>query len=248
MNVSTTTLCYRGGKHLHGSVDDDEGGRMTAAVLFDLDGLLADTEPLHCLAYQEVLGRRGVILGEDQYVEHWVRNGRGIAEFLAKQGICADPEAIRVEKSALYRELIAKHAKPMPGALEILERLAPVAKLALASSSYPDAVAAVLAALDMSCYFDVVVTRTDVMRVKPEPDIFIVAARRLGVKPEKCVVIEDAEKGIVAAKRAGMRCLAVPNRFTRHHDFSAADMVVRSLDDINAEMLMNMCSGQEKGG
>jgi HAD superfamily hydrolase (TIGR01509 family) len=109
--------------------------------------------------------------------------------------------------------------------------------VALASSSYRDAVDGVLAGLNIAHFFQVIVTGLDVSRVKPAPDIFLVAAKQLGVPPSECVVVEDAEKGVIAAHLADMRCIAVPNRHTRHHDFSKATRICSSLNDITLEYL-----------
>ena len=125
----------------------------------------------------------------------------------------------------------------MEGALALLEQLHGRKKLALASSSYPDAVEAVLAGLGIARYFQVIVTGLDVPRVKPAPDIFLAAAQQLGAAPAECVVLEDAEKGVIAASLAGMRCIAIPNQHTLHHDFSKATRVCSSLKDVTLQLL-----------
>lgn len=210
---------------------------MISTVIFDLDGLLSDTEPLHRRAYEDVLGRLGITLDEAAYTEHWIRLGRGITEFLNDRSLSVDPNAIREQKSARYRELVEASVRPMPGAREVLQRLHGHKTLALASSAYPDAVDCVIRTLAMTGYFSVVVSRDHVARVKPAPDLFLCAARLLAVAPAACVVLEDAEKGVIAASEAGMKCIAVPNEYTRHNDFSRASAVVSSLDDITIERI-----------
>jgi HAD superfamily hydrolase (TIGR01509 family) len=210
---------------------------MISTVIFDLDGLLADTERLHRRAYQDVLQRFGVTLMEAKYTEHWIRLGRGITDFLQESRLDIDPDIIRVQKSARYRELVETSVQPMPGAMGILRRLRAHKILALASSSYPDAVDCVTRVLGIAEYFTTIVSRGNVKKVKPFPDIFLYAARVLAVEPSSCVVIEDAEKGVTAARAAGMKCIAVPNEYTLHNDFSQATQVVRSLDDITVELV-----------
>jgi HAD superfamily hydrolase (TIGR01509 family) len=210
---------------------------MITTVIFDLDGLLADTERLHCSAYQEALRVHGAAVTDDEYADHWVRSGRGIAEWITDRGLTLDPIALRAHKSRCYLDLLISELRPMEGALALLERLHGRKNLALASSSYPDAVEGVLTGLGIGRYFQVIVTGLDVPRVKPAPDIFLAAAERLGVSPAKCVVLEDAEKGVIAASLAGMRCIAIPNQHTRHHDFSKATRICHSLDDITLELL-----------
>ena len=213
---------------------------MITTVIFDLDGLLADTEPLHCRACQDALQSEGASLTKADYIEHWVRSGKGIADWVALHGLNVDPLALRVKKSARYLELLASSLRPMDGALELLKVLYGNKTLALASSSYQDAVDGVLEGLNIAHYFEAIVTGLDVPRVKPAPDIFLTAARRVGAVPSECVVIEDAEKGVLAAYQAGMSCIAVPNAHTRHHDFSKASRVCSSLNEITLQSIETM--------
>lgn len=210
---------------------------MITTVIFDLDGLLADTERLHCRAYQEALQSHGAQLSETEYVEHWVRSGKGIEDWVAQHSLGIDPLALRAQKSRRYLELLATELRPMDGALHLLETLRGKKTMALTSSSYRDAVDGVLKGLDIARYFKAVVTGLDVARVKPAPDIFLAAARQAGAMPSQCLVVEDAEKGVRAAHRAGMRCIAVPSDQTRHHDFSRATRICSSLSEITLEFI-----------
>jgi HAD superfamily hydrolase (TIGR01509 family) len=211
-----------------------------SALIFDLDGLLADTERLHCQAYQMTFLEQGITLQELDYCEHWVRFGRGITDWVTLNSLTVDPYSLRLRKSEHYSALLTSSLRPMDGALELLDTLHGQIKLALASSSYRDAIDGVLAGLKIGHFFDVVVSGLDVPAVKPAPDIFLKAAHDLGVRPEECVVLEDAEKGVLAAHSAGMRCIAVPNEYTRHHDFSKATMVCSSLREITLDFLRSL--------
>jgi HAD superfamily hydrolase (TIGR01509 family) len=210
---------------------------MITTVIFDLDGLLADTEKLHWRAYHDALKTHGAVLAESEYVEHWVRAGKGIGDWVAQHGLNVDPLALRAHKSKRYLELLATELQPMAGALELLEKLRGKKTLALASSSYRDAVDGVLRGLDIGRYFKAIVSGLDVARVKPAPDIFLVAAQQVGALPHQCLVLEDAEKGVLAAREAGMSCIAVPTEQTRHHDFSQATRICSSLRDITLELI-----------
>jgi HAD superfamily hydrolase (TIGR01509 family) len=211
-----------------------------SALIFDLDGLLADTERLHCQAYQMTFLEHGITLQELDYCEHWVRFGRGITDWVTLNNLAIDPDALRLRKSEHYCALLNSSLCPMDGALELLDAFHGQIRLALASSSYRDAINGVLAGLNMAHFFDVVVSGLDVAAVKPAPDIFLKAAHDLGVRPEECIVLEDAEKGVLAAHSAGMRCIAVPNDYTRHHDFSRATRICSSLKEITAELLQSL--------
>ena len=214
---------------------------MISTVIFDLDGLLSDTERLHYQAYHEALAEAGIPLTQAEYMAHWTRAGRNVEELLAARGCSADTQAIRTRKAARFRELVRTAVQPMPGACELLARLRGRKALALGSSSYREAVLCVTDALGMTRYFDAVATRDDVARSKPFPDIFLRAAEALHAAPAACVVIEDAERGVRAALAAGMACIAVPGAYTQDNDFSLATRVVRSLDEITLELLDSMC-------
>jgi HAD superfamily hydrolase (TIGR01509 family) len=207
------------------------------AVIFDLDGLLADTERLHCQAYQDILRQYGVEVSDDQYAEHWIRAGKGVTDWAREHGLTLDIPLIRQQKSQRYLELVESSVQPMEGALEVLQRLSGKIPLALASASYQHWVTCVLRCLRMTSYFEVIASGDHIARSKPAPDIFLYAAQQLGVAPAHCVVLEDAEKGILAAHRAGMKSIAVPNRHTRHNNFSLATGVVTSLREVTLELL-----------
>ncbi|MGH7872536.1 MAG: HAD family hydrolase [Candidatus Binatia bacterium] len=215
---------------------------MITSIIFDLDGLLADTERLHCLAYQTAMKEHGFVLSELDYAEHWVRRGDGISEWLTAHSLAIDAAAVRARKSAHYLELLATSLRPMDGALELLTNLRGTVRIALASSSYRDAVDGVLAGLNIANFFEVIVSGLDVAQVKPAPEIFLKAADLLGVAPAHCLVLEDAEKGIIAAHRAGMRSVAIPNEYTRHHDFSKATRICGSLAEITPAFLQSLDS------
>ncbi len=210
------------------------------AVLFDLDGLLTNTEELHLEAWRRALRERGVEVTPEEYAELWIRRGLGPRDVLKLKKLEGklDVEALMRRKDELFRELAERHLALLPGALELLRALkAKGLKLALVTSARRPAVDVVLDRLKLRDFFDVIVTNEDVRRSKPDPEPFLVAAERLGVRPSDCVVLEDAEKGVVAAKRAGMRVIAVPNGLTRDNDFSQADAVVGSLEELSPERL-----------
>lgn len=213
---------------------------MITTAIFDLDGLLADTEQLHCRAYQLALHEHGVHLTAEDYGEHWVRCGKGIHEWVSQHGLDLDAGAIRARKSVHYQDLLRSSLRPMAGAEALLNRLSGKMRIGLASSSYRDAVDGVIEGLRIANYFDTIVSGLDVARVKPAPDIFLEAARRLGVDPAECAVLEDAEKGVIAADAAGMRCVAVPNAYTRNHDFSKATYICSSLNEVTVNLLRDL--------
>lgn len=210
---------------------------MITTVIFDLDGLLADTERLHRQAYQEALAHRGALVTDEQYSEHWIRAGKSIADWIRAHELDLDAEAVRKHKMEIYRELLDTSLEPMEGALPALERLKSSKILGLASSSYERDVRHVLARLEITDCFRVIATGNHVSRTKPSPEIFLYTASELGVAPRDCVVIEDAEKGIVAAHHAGMRSIAIPTECTQSNDFSKATRILGSLHELTVDLL-----------
>ena len=210
---------------------------MISTVIFDLDGLLADTEKLHRGAYKEVFAALGVELSDEEYEDHWIRWGKGIDTFVEERNLAIDPRRIRRNKAVLYGQMVLSDVKPMPGSRELLEALKGRKRLALATSSYPRDANAVLDTLGFTDFFAYVATKGNVERIKPYPDIFLHVAREMEVPPEQCLVIEDAEKGILAVDAAGMKSIAVPNEHTQSNDFSKATLVLNSLNEINGELI-----------
>jgi beta-phosphoglucomutase len=210
---------------------------MISTVIFDLDGLLTDTEPLHCQAWRQTLAGVGVEVSEAEYAEHWIRAGLGIEVFVRLRQLTHDPEVLRRAKLGTFTTLVETSLCAMPGALALVEALYGKKRLALATSSFGETAHLILRQLDIARYFEAVATNESVARVKPHPDLFLHVAERLGVPPSECVVLEDAEKGVLAAHAAGMKVIAVPNLHTRDNDFSKATRVVASLTDVTLPLL-----------
>ncbi|OHB80727.1 MAG: hypothetical protein A2Z25_02885 [Planctomycetes bacterium RBG_16_55_9] len=210
---------------------------MISTVIFDLDGLLADTEKLHCGAYKQVFSELGVEITDQEYKHHWIRCGKGIDAFVEQRNLGIDPWIIRRRKARVYGQMVRSGVEPMPGARKLLGSLKGQKRLALATSSYPKDACAVLDALAFADFFSCVVTKGDVERIKPYPDLFLYVADEMNAPVEECLVIEDAEKGILAADAAGMKSIAVPNEHTASNDFSKATLVLDSLEQVNCELI-----------
>src|ERR1035437_2895837 len=133
-----------------------DGTKMIAAILFDLDGLLTDTETLHCRAYQRALEEVGYTLTEREFFEHWVRDGLAIADLCRLRAIGHEPGDLHKRKMVFYRELVRTDLVAMPGAMEMLRRVKGRRKLALVTASAKEAADAVLDTLGIRECFDVV--------------------------------------------------------------------------------------------
>jgi HAD superfamily hydrolase (TIGR01509 family) len=210
---------------------------MISTVIFDLDGLLTDTERLHCQAWRETLAGVGVEVSEEEYAEHWIRAGLGIDGFVLLRKLAHDPDALRQSKLGAYLALLDTSLCAMPGAPELVAALHGRKRLALATSSYGNTAHLILRRLALARYFEAVATNESVARVKPHPDLFLHVAEKLGVTASECVVLEDAEKGVLAAHAAGMKVIAVPTPHTRTNDFSKATLVLTSLTEVTLPLL-----------
>lgn len=204
---------------------------MIRALIFDLDGLLTDTERIYILAYQMAFRDFGVVLKEEDYIRLWINEGKSIQDYLDEKGLHLDEQDIRQKRKDYYASILEDELRPMPFALEILEAFKGKVPMALATASAEDALVLVLKSLGLRDYFDVIISASDVSKSKPDPEMFLKAARALGVKPEECMVLEDARKGLLAAKACGMKSIVVPNAYTEVSDLSDATYRVENLEE-----------------
>ncbi len=212
------------------------------AVIFDMDGVLVDSEPLHIRAYVQAWSEFGLELDPQEYVQQVTIGGALIRSlFESHGGDPSDWEALFARKTEIYGTLVQHELRPMPGALELLAELKTNGiPRALATSASRVSMDLVFAALGLSSRFDATVTLEDVAKQKPAPDAFLHAATLLNMPPDRCIVIEDAPKGIVGAKAAGMKCVVVPTPLSRSSDLSAADLVVTSLEHVTVGRLATL--------
>jgi HAD superfamily hydrolase (TIGR01509 family) len=209
-------------------------------VVFDLDGVIADTEPLHWLASRDVLHECGVDIDLDEYRRHWIARGGGWERACEVYALPLDVDALRARKGALYRALLAERVAARPGAAEALARLRRTHRVGLATNTVRDEATFILDRLGVTRLFDAIIAREDYARAKPAPDAYLAAAVTLGLAPAECVVVEDTERGVQAGLAAGMRVVAVPNELTLDNDFTGAARRLRTLDEVTAELLAGL--------
>jgi beta-phosphoglucomutase len=201
------------------------------AVLWDLDGTVVDSEEFHWRAWQVTMAAQGVAITHGQFLATFgQRNDSVLPGWLGVPP--GDPlvERIGAAKESLYRRMVESEGlSPLPGVREWVERLHREGwRQAIASSAPGRNVDVVLRTIGLASDFQAIVAAEDVTTGKPDPQVFLLAARRVGVEPPRCTVVEDAAAGVEAGKRAGMRTIAVGRNATR----LGADIAVASLADL----------------
>jgi len=216
------------------------------AVIFDVDGVLVDSYAAHFESWKRLGRETGVTLTEAQFAESFGRRSREvIRQHWGSKRHLTDAEVERLDrrKEGLFREILEKDFPGMDGARELIEALATdEMRIAVGSSAPKENVELVLNRLGVGDHVPVVVTGEDVQHGKPDPQVFLLAAERLGVPPHRCVVIEDAVPGIEAARSAGMKAVALVSTGRDAATLRAAgpDGVVRSLRELTPAALRGL--------
>ncbi|MEE9399228.1 MAG: HAD family phosphatase [Dehalococcoidales bacterium] len=217
------------------------------AVIWDMDGVIADTAPYHFKAWQRVFPKRGAKFTIQDFKQHFgQRSDKIIRDTVGGDVSAEEVDAIAAEKEAIFRQEVAQHIKALPGAIELISSLSKNGvRMAIASSAPMENIQLIIRELGIADYFQVIVWGREVAESKPSPLGFLLAAERLEVGPENCAVIEDAVAGVTAAKRAGMKCLAVTNNHTRE-SLREADLIVDALELVAVNDLAGLFNFTEK--
>jgi len=218
--------------------------RPARAFIFDMDGTIVDNMAYHTKSWLAFFARRGKLYEADAFFRETAgAQGREILrERLGPDVSDAEIAALALEKDALYREMYG----PYRSAIEGLDQLVTAArqrgvKLAVATSAPPLNIVFTLDELELRARFDTVVGAIDVERGKPHPDVFLKAAERLGVDPADCIVFEDAPMGVEAARRAGMRAVAITTTLPKEA-FAEYENVIRVVNDYADLSVDDLCA------
>jgi HAD superfamily hydrolase (TIGR01509 family) len=210
---------------------------MIKAIFWDNDGVLVDTERLYFRATQETLEAAGVVLDPEQYVEFFLRQGRGAWHLLEERGVSApEIEVWRRRRNDLYSEILEREACAIDGVAGTLQLLHGEYVMGIVTSSRKDHFDIIHRRCHLLQYFDFILTSDDFERVKPHPDPYLLAIERSGARPDECVAIEDSERGLQAAAAAGIACIVIPTPLTAGGNFAAAARVVDRVDDVPAAL------------
>ncbi len=213
---------------------------MLKAVIFDMDGVLVDTEPVHYQANKQIMSEFGYDFEYDYYKKFIGSTLAFMWEELTEKYDIKKPVDELCDMSRDYSNaIIEKEGYPtIEGAVELVKKIhGKKIKLAVASSSSLEIIKDVVSKLQIEEYFDKLVSGEDVKNPKPAPDVFIKAANQLGVTSGECLVIEDSANGVKAAKNANMACVGFVNKNSGDQDLSVADYLVESFTGIETEFL-----------
>ncbi|MDB5178835.1 MAG: HAD-superfamily hydrolase, subfamily variant 3 [Patescibacteria group bacterium] len=215
------------------------------AVIYDVDGTMVDSEPLHVKAWDESLRRQGAGLGQLSESFRATMAGKkpiAIATGMVEElGLPISAEVLLQDKSTIFMSLVRTSLKGMPGVVESIKRFHESGLiLAIGTSLDRRYLDIVLSTLKVDGFFKVIVTGNEIKHGKPHPETYQTVARRLGLNPQECVVLEDAKSGIQSAKAAGCYCLAIKNPNALPQDTSEADKVLPTLDNISISLIESL--------
>ena len=197
---------------------------MWKALLWDHDGVLVDTERFYLQANREVLAEMGVMLTDAQYRHYSLVAGTGVWHLAAERGQSAEQIAgLRHKRDERYQQLLRAEHVEIAGVGELLAELRPHIRMAIVTTSKRADFEAIHARTTLTQHFELILAREDYNAAKPDPEPYLTAVDRLQLRAADCLVIEDSQRGLTAAKAAGLTCWVIPSDLTRGSDFSAAD-------------------------
>lgn len=198
-------------------------------IIFDLDGVIADTDEHFLTATQQAASEEEIVVTEEEFIHHTVIKGESVFE--AHLDVAPEKiESIRRRRDQLYMQFLSELLKISGEVRQAIDALSHHFRLGIGTSSKKQYVDLVLGLLGRDSVFQSIITREDVALLKPFPDIYLKAVSELGLSPEQTYVIEDSEKGVKAGKEAGCRVIAIScGRYSRFQNFSLADSIVSSM-------------------
>ena len=204
-----------------------------AALFWDNDGVLVDTERLYFQANAKVLSEEEFALTTELFRKFWLYESKGLIAIGDRQGWSEETvNGLRAKRDEIYSELLSSADHTLPRVEETLRQVPKDVLQAIVTSSKRDHFELIHRRTKLLPYFQFVLAEGDYARSKPEPDPYLAAIKRSGIPPEQCLVIEDSERGLRAATAAGLRCWVIPSELTRESDFSAAERVLSNVSQV----------------
>jgi beta-phosphoglucomutase family hydrolase len=210
------------------------------AVIFDMDGVIVESESAHVEAEKQILSKYGITISADELHEYAGTTAKKMfTELIKKYKLKVEVERILLEKEQILFKFLEEDAQPTKGIMELLVRLKQRnMKLCIGSSSPMKQIEYILKKLNIACLFDFAVGSDNILHSKPDPEVFLKAAAGLGLEPQECLVVEDAKLGVEAAKRAGMKCIGYKNPNSGNQDLSKADIMIDTFSQLNLEKVL----------
>jgi len=208
-------------------------------ILWDMDGVISDSYSFHFAAWRETFAKKGIKFSKEDFTKLFgTRNDFIVRSIMGREFPEKDVKIVVQEKEETFRRKATGNIKPFPGVVRLLNSLKKGNfKLGLASSAPKENIDLAFSELNLTGIFNCIVSGQEVTESKPSPQIYLLAAKKLGVIPNDCVVIEDSPLGVKAAKTAGMKCLAITNTHSRQ-ELEEADRVVDSLENVDLLTLL----------
>ena len=215
---------------------------MIKAVFWDNDGVLVDTEKLYFKATREVLSEIGIDLTVELFAQISLKQGRSVFDLASARGVKGEIVArLRDDRNRRYSDLIRNGVPVLEGVEDTLRRLRGKVLMGIVTSSLREHFEIIHSTTGLLPFFDFVLTREDYVNSKPDPDPFLTAVLHNKLQPEDCIIVEDSERGLAAARAAGIRCILVPNILTRNGNFSGAYKVLGSAGQV-ADTILSLMS------
>ena len=211
---------------------------MIKAIFWDNDGILVDTEKLYYKANKEIFSGIGIDLTQELYIENFLIRSKGAWHLASELGIKDDEiGSLRQARNQLYGNLLENELQVIDGVEETLQMLSGKFLMGVVTSSRRDHFKIIHGKTNLLKYFNFTLTSDDFSAPKPDPEPYLKALELTGLKKEECIAVEDSQRGLTAAKRAGLKCYIIPTELTKTSDFSGAEKVLYSINELPAELL-----------
>lgn len=216
---------------------------MIKAILFDMNGIIINDEHIHEMAFKETVKSFGIDLNHQTYLDCCAgkTDRLGYEEIATKFSTDLPVDDLLRQKSEMYLKLFPANKKDYPGVIDLIHSLAKDFVLALTSSSSREEVDLITKEFGIDHVFKITISAKDVNKGKPDPEPYLITVKKLGFKPNECVVIEDSLSGVLSAKSAGCYCIGVTTTHTKQ-DLINSDLIVDSFSEINAQVIQCMVS------
>jgi HAD superfamily hydrolase (TIGR01509 family) len=206
---------------------------MIKAIFWDNDGILVNTEELYFNANRQIFSTIGITLTKEKFIEFFLVQGKGAWHLAEEKGFNINEiEILRQKRNELYTDMLHKGNLLLDGASDVLSMLHDKYKMGLVTSCRRNHLEVIHKNTELLKYFDFIITSDECKITKPDPAPYLMAVEKSGLKKEECIVIEDSERGLLAASAAGLKCIVIPTSLTRNGNFKNAFMILKNIKEV----------------